>query len=64
MQEIYEHKDVEKAREDFVLWCKWVRRTAGKKGKELLKPMVKVAEMVEGHLEGILGYWKGWFTNG
>jgi transposase len=62
LQDLYELRDVRQARRDFQLWCAWVRETAAEKGHELLAPMVKVAEMVERHLEGILGYWKEGLT--
>jgi transposase len=62
LQDIYKLKSVVKAREDFRLWCQWVRDTAAKKGHELLEPMVRVAQTVERHLEGILGHWKEGLT--
>jgi transposase len=62
LQDIYDVRDVGRARRDFLKWCLWVKETAAKKGHELLQPMVKVAEMVERHLEGILGHWKDGLT--
>ena len=62
LQDLYELRDVGQARRDFQTWCDWVRETAAKKGNQLLQPMVKVAEMVERHLEGILGHWKEGLT--
>jgi transposase len=62
LQDLYELRDVRQARRDFQTWCGWVKETAAKKGQELLQPMVKVAEMVERHLEGILGHWKEGLT--
>jgi len=62
LQDLYELRDVRQARRDFKIWCDWVKETAAKKGHELLQPMVKVAEMVERHLEGILGHWKDGLT--
>jgi transposase len=62
LQDLYELRDVRQARRDFQIWCGWVKETAAKKGHELLQPMVKVAEMVERHLEGILGHWKDGLT--
>ena len=44
------------------LWCQWVRDKAAKKGHDLLEPMVRVAQMIENHLEGILGHWKAGLT--
>jgi transposase len=62
LQDLYELHDVRQARRDFKSWCAWVKEVAAKKGHELLQPMVKVAEMVERHLEGILGHWKDGLT--
>jgi transposase len=62
LQDLYELRDVRQARRDFKIWCAWVRETAAEKGHKLLQPMVKVAEMVERHLEGILGHWKEGLT--
>ena len=62
LQDIYKLPDVEPAREQFGLWCQWVKEQAAKKGHELLEPMVRVAHMVERHLEGILGHWKQGLT--
>ena len=62
LRDIYAERKVEKAREQFGLWCQWVKNQAAKKGQELLQPMVKVAEMIESHLEGILGHWKDGLT--
>jgi hypothetical protein len=57
LQGIYERKDLEEAQKLFGNWCAWmngIRRQTG----ELLEPMVRVARMIEGHLEGILTHWK------
>jgi transposase len=62
LQDLYQLRDVRQARRDFQIWCGWVKETAAKEGHELLQPMVKVAEMVERHLEGILGHWKEGLT--
>jgi transposase len=62
LQDLYELRDVRQARRDFRIWCQWVKDTAAKEGHRLLQPMVKVAEMVERHLEGILGHWKEGLT--
>jgi len=35
-----------------------VKDKAAKKGNELLQPMVGVAQMIERHIEGILGHWR------
>jgi transposase len=62
LQDIYQVRDRKEAREDLKSWCQWVREKAGQKGYELLQPMVRVAGMVERHLEGILGHWKSGLT--
>jgi transposase len=62
LQDIYRSKTVKEARQDFRAWCRWVKETAEKKGHELLQPMVKVAQMVRRHLEGILAHWKAGLT--
>jgi transposase len=62
LQDLYELRNVRRARRDFQIWCQWVKDTAAKEGQRLLQPMVKVAEMVERHLEGILGHWKEGLT--
>jgi len=62
LQDLYQLRDVRQARRDFQIWCQWVKDTAAKEGHRLLQPMVKVAEMVERHLEGILGHWKEGLT--
>jgi transposase len=62
LQDLYQLRDVSQARRDFRTWCHWVRDTAAKKGHELLQPMIRVANMVERHLEGILGHWKDGLT--
>ena len=50
------------ARSRFLKWCAWVRQEAEAMTSGLLEPMRKAAEMVERHLEGILGYWKEGLT--
>lgn len=62
LQDIYQGRDVRQARKDFAAWCQWVKEKAEQQGHELLEPMVRVARMVERHLEGILGHWKEGLT--
>ncbi len=62
LQDIYKVSDLERARKDFLAWCRWVSDKAQKKGHELLEPMVRVANMVKRHLKGILGHWKDGLT--
>jgi len=44
-------------------WSRWVRRVAKKAPSQVLEAMSKVAEMIDGHLEGILAYWTAKVTN-
>jgi transposase len=62
LQDLYRVRSVTQARRDFITWCQWIKTTAAKEGRELLQPMVGVAEMVERHLEGILAHWKEGLT--
>jgi transposase len=50
------------ARSRFLKWCAWVRQEAQVLTSGLLEPMRKAADMVERHLEGILGHWKEGLT--
>jgi transposase len=50
------------ARSRFLKWCAWVRQEAEALTSGLLEPMRKAADMVERHLEGILGHWKEGLT--
>lgn len=62
LQDIYKLRSAKKARQQFQEWCQWVKDKAGEKGHELLEPMVRVARMIENHLDGILGHWKEGLT--
>jgi transposase len=62
-QDIYQSDDVTKARRRLKVWRRWVRWAARFCKFNLLAPMVKAAQMVEDHLEGILAYWKSGLTN-
>jgi transposase len=50
------------ARSRFQKWCHWVQNEAQDLTSGLLEPMRKAAQMVERHLEGILGHWKEGLT--
>lgn len=63
LQDIYRSAEVTVARRRFRIWCRWVRWVARWQPGNLLQPMVKVANMVEHHLEGILAHWKAGLTN-
>jgi transposase len=62
LQDIYQCDSVQEARKDLKQWCQWVKDKAAQKGHELLQPMVGVAQMIERHIEGILGHWKAGLT--
>ena len=64
LQAAYEAKTPSQARSQFQKWCQWVHAEAEAMTSDLLNPMRKVANMVERHLEGILGHWKDGLTTG
>jgi len=63
LQEIYRSPDATTARRRFEVWRRWVNWAARFCKFNLLAPMVKVAQMVEDHLKGILAHWKLGLTN-
>jgi transposase len=65
LQDIYRSANAATARHRFRVWCRWVRWVARFYAYKahLLAPMVKVAQMVEDHLPGILAHWKSGVTN-
>jgi len=62
LQDIYNKASPEQARNKFENWCQWVRSVAREGASGLLEPMVKMADMVERHMEGILAHWKKGLT--
>lgn len=62
LQRAYESGSARVAQSRFEKWCQWVRTEAAELSSGLLEPMRKAAEMVERHLEGILGHWKEGLT--
>lgn len=62
-QDIYRSADATTARHRFKVWCRWVRWAARLSKLNLLASMVKVAQIVEDHLKGILAHWKWGLTN-
>ena len=62
LQDIYNKARADQARTKFQNWCQWVRSVAREGASELLEPMVRVADMVESHMEGILAHWKEGLT--
>jgi transposase len=63
LQEIYQIPDAQVARRKLRAWCRWVRWIAGKHLQPLFADMHKAADMIERHLEGILGHWIHGTTN-
>lgn len=62
LQRAYATVNAREARRRFLEWVQWVRTEAEALTNGLLEPMRKAAEMVERHLEGILGHWKDGLT--
>ena len=62
LQKAYASGNAQVARSRFVKWCRWVKAEAEAMANGLLAPMRQAAEMVERHLEGILGHWRGGLT--
>jgi transposase len=63
LQDIYRSATVNEAQRRFRVWCHWVRWVARQQPKNLLRSMVKMADLVENHLAGILAHWKWGVTN-
>ena len=63
LQDIYRSPTATVARRRFRAWSRWVRWVARQQPKNLLRSMVKVADLVEKHLAGILAHWKWGVTN-
>ena len=62
LQKAYAAGTADQARRRFQAWCCWVRTEANALTSGLLEPMRKAADMVERHLEGILGHWQQGLT--
>jgi len=63
LQDIYQLESVGEAKVRFQAWCRWVHWIARKHKSVLFASMLKVAQMVETHLAGILAHWKWRLTN-
>ena len=63
LQDIYRSAHAGIARHRFKVWCRWVRWVARFHKASLFGSMVKLAQMVENHLAGILAHWKSGVTN-
>jgi transposase len=62
LQRAYATASATEARTRLVEWCAWVRAEAQALTSGLLEPMRQAADMIERHLEGILGHWKKGLT--
>jgi transposase len=63
LQDIYRSAGAATARHRFQAWCRWVRWAARFYKLGLFTSMLRLAKMVEDHLEGILAHWKWGLTN-
>jgi transposase len=63
LQDIYATADKAIAKRRFRVWCRWVRWVSRFYHDTIFGPMVKVAQMVQNHLTGILAHWKWRVTN-
>ena len=71
LQDIYRSPNATTARRRFRVWIRWVRwvarhyQTGGRFNQTggRFNPMLKLAQMVENHLPGILAHWKWGLTN-
>jgi transposase len=63
LQDIYRSADARTARHRFKVWCRWVRWVARFYKGSLFASMLRLAQMIEDHLAGILAHWKWGVTN-
>ena len=63
LQDIYRSPAATTARQRFHVWCRWVRWVARFYKSSLFGSMVKLAQLIERHLAGILAHWKWGVTN-
>lgn len=63
LQDIYRSPNAGVAQKRFKVWCRWVRWVARFYKSSVFSPMVKLAQMVEDNLAGILAHWKWGLTN-
>jgi len=63
LQDIYRSPTAATARRRFQIWCRWVRWVARFYKASLFGSMVKLAQMIENQLAGILAHWKWGVTN-
>lgn len=63
LQELYVIAEPQVARRKLRAWCRWVRWVAGKHLQALFAAMVKTANMIERHLDGVMAHWIRRTTN-
>jgi transposase len=63
LQDIYRSPETSTAKRRFQVWCRWVRWVARHYKHGVFSSMVKLAQMIENHLAGLLGHWKWHITN-
>ncbi len=63
LQDIYRSDRASTAQRRFKVWCRWVRWVARFYKANLMISMVKLAQMVQDHLAGIIAHWKWGVTN-
>jgi transposase len=63
LQDIYRSAEATTARHRFKVWCRWVRWVARFYQGGLFTSMLKLGQMIENHLAGILAHWKWGVTN-
>ncbi len=63
LQDIYRSENKTTAKHRFKVWCRWVRWVARFYQHSIFGPMLKMAQMIEDHLAGILAHWKWGVTN-
>lgn len=63
LQEIYAIPCATLARRKLRAWCRWVRWAAGKHLAPIFAAMVRVAGMIERHLDGVMAHWLHLTTN-
>jgi transposase len=63
LQDIYRSPNAGVAQKRFKVWCRWVRWAARFYKSYVFSPMVKMAQMLEDNLAGILAHWKWGLTN-
>ncbi len=63
LQDIYRSADATTARGRLKVWCRWVRWAARFYKVHLFGSMLKLVQLIENHVAGILAHWKWGLTN-